>query len=371
MLQLKMSRTVPLSAPILLLLAMLVACSKQDDESAPVVDAQSTPTVQGTGSASPSSSQNMALDQLHEAATQALRDNRMYAPAGNNAVEYYLALREKQPQDAIVNSALTDLLPYTLIAAEQSIHRKDFDEARRLVNLIEKVDPNAPAFPRLKQALMSDTHTKKSDSQKIVEHNSNKKTSEQARESMAEQREVAEQRERVRQEINDFERQTPIKRDVEQRTTQQLSPPVAVPILIQPSVKTQGSTAAVTTTTPTTTISTTTPQTPITTAVPATTQGTALSPISVKAPPIAPSLRPISTPAPRYPIEALRAGISGEVVVEIKVGTDGSVANARVLQSTPARVFDREALHTVKSWKFEPMKIIVTTRRTLLFTPGN
>ncbi len=67
-----------------------------------------------------------------EAATQALRDNRMYAPAGNNAVEYYLALREKQPQDAIVNSALTDLLPYTLIAAEQSIHRKDFDEARRL-----------------------------------------------------------------------------------------------------------------------------------------------------------------------------------------------------------------------------------------------
>ncbi|QPC03653.1 energy transducer TonB [Xylella fastidiosa subsp. fastidiosa] len=366
MLQLKMSRTVPLSTPILLLLAMLVACSKQDDESAPVADAQSTPTVQGTGSPSPSSSQNMALDQLHEAATQALRDNRMYAPAGNNAVEYYLALREKQPQDAIVNSALTDLLPYTLIAAEQSIHRKDFDEARRLVNLIEKVDPNAPAFPRLKQALMSDTHTKKSNSQKIVEHNSNKKTSEQAHERMAEQREVAEQRERVRQEINDFERQTPIKRDVEQRTTQQLSSPVAVPILIQPSVKTQGSAAAITTTTPTTT-----PQTPITTAVPATTQGTALSPISVKAPPIAPNLRPISTPAPRYPTEALRAGISGEVVVEIKVSTDGSVANARVVQSTPARVFDREALHTVKSWKFEPMKNMVTTRRTLSFTPGN
>lgn len=98
MLQLKMSRTVPLSTPILLLLAMLVACSKQDDESAPVADAQSTPTVQGTGSASPSSSQNMALDQLHEAATQALRDNRMYAPAGNNAVEYYLALRENNPK---------------------------------------------------------------------------------------------------------------------------------------------------------------------------------------------------------------------------------------------------------------------------------
>jgi hypothetical protein len=35
----------------------------------------------------------------------------MYAPAGNNAMEYYLALRDKQPNDAAIASALTDLLP--------------------------------------------------------------------------------------------------------------------------------------------------------------------------------------------------------------------------------------------------------------------
>lgn len=72
-------------------------------------------------------------------------------------------------------------------------------------------------------------------------------------------------------------------------------------------------------------------------------------------PAAAPSLRPVSTPAPRYPADALRSGTSGEVLVEITVGTDGSVTNARVLRANPARVFDREALNAVKRWKFEPV----------------
>jgi len=84
----------------------------------------------------------------------------------------------------------------------------------------------------------------------------------------------------------------------------------------------------------------------------------------------APTLRPVSTPAPRYPAEALRSSTSGEVLVEITVGTDGSVTNARVLRATPSRVFDREALNAVKRWRFEPVGAPVTTRRTLVFAPG-
>ncbi|MGB5907250.1 MAG: energy transducer TonB, partial [Stenotrophomonas maltophilia] len=84
----------------------------------------------------------------------------------------------------------------------------------------------------------------------------------------------------------------------------------------------------------------------------------------------APTLRPVSTPAPRYPAEALRAGTSGEVLVEITVGTDGSVVNARVLRATPSRIFDREAMNAVKRWRFEPVSAPVTTRRTLVFAPG-
>jgi protein TonB len=81
-------------------------------------------------------------------------------------------------------------------------------------------------------------------------------------------------------------------------------------------------------------------------------------------------LRLVSSPAPRYPPEALRAGTSGEVLVEITVGTDGSVTSARVVRATPPRVFDREALNAVRRWKFEPIDAATTTRRTLAFNPG-
>ncbi|MFC0092607.1 MULTISPECIES: energy transducer TonB, partial [Xanthomonas] len=87
--------------------------------------------------------------------------------------------------------------------------------------------------------------------------------------------------------------------------------------------------------------------------------------------PAAQSLRPISTPAPRYPAEALRSGTSGEVLVELTVGTDGSITASRVLRANPPRVFDREALNAVKRWRFEPVAAPVTTRRTLSFNPGD
>uniref|UniRef100_UPI0014082062 energy transducer TonB n=1 Tax=Cognatiluteimonas telluris TaxID=1104775 RepID=UPI0014082062 len=81
-------------------------------------------------------------------------------------------------------------------------------------------------------------------------------------------------------------------------------------------------------------------------------------------------LRPISTPAPRFPPEAYRNGTSGEVQVEFTVGTDGSVSNARVVRASPPRVFDREALSAVKRWRFQPIAAPVTTRRTIGFNPG-
>ncbi|NYZ61839.1 energy transducer TonB, partial [Luteimonas deserti] len=80
-------------------------------------------------------------------------------------------------------------------------------------------------------------------------------------------------------------------------------------------------------------------------------------------------LRPLSTPAPRYPADALRAGSSGEVQVEFTVGVDGSVTSARVVRADPPRIFDREALAAVRRWRFEPVPAPVTTRRTIGFSP--
>ena len=53
-------------------------------------------------------------------------------------------------------------------------------------------------------------------------------------------------------------------------------------------------------------------------------------------------------------VQCVWAG-NARVRLEITVGTDGSVTAARVVDATPPRVFDREALAAVKRWKFAPI----------------
>ncbi|MBB5882726.1 protein TonB [Xanthomonas arboricola] len=338
MLDLTQGRMARRIAPVILLVG-LAACSRQDDKAATTAPATgATPAAPATA-ATPTTAvspqvQSMAADQLRASATKALQDNRMYAPAGDNAVEYYLALREKQPQDATVNSALTDLLPYTLIAAEQGISREEFPEAQRLIALIEKVDPKAPALPRLKSGLDTGMKTAASRSEqdaeqarKLVEDKAKqaaeqKRLAEQQTREAAAAQQIAAQQEAARQQSAEAERQAAARRQAETPA------PAPTPAAPRPA------------------------------------------PATAATAPAAQSLRPISTPAPRYPPEALRAGTSGEVLVEITVGTDGSITASRVLRATPPRVFDREALNAVKRWRFEPVAAPVTTRRTLSFNPG-
>lgn len=318
-----------LLAPALLAVA-LAACSGKDD-SAPA--AAGTPAGPAAAPAEPAVSakvQSMGTDQLRDSASTALRENRMYAPAGDNAMEYYLALRDKLPDDAAVKSALTDLQPYTLIAAEQSLAREDFPEAQRLVALIEKVDPTAPALPRLKQGVtrgmevavkrtQEETDKVKKDAEnrakQLVEQQ--RLAQQQAAEATAAQQ-LATRQEAARQESErlETERQAAAKREADAR---------------------------------------------------AAAQQVAAAPKPAAA---APALRAVSTPAPRYPADALRSGTSGEVLVELTIGTDGSVTDARVLRANPPRVFDREALNAVRRWRFEPISSPTTTRRTLAFQPN-
>ncbi|MTI72114.1 MAG: energy transducer TonB [Stenotrophomonas sp.] len=319
-----------LLAPALLAIA-LAACAGKDD-SAPAA-AAGTPASPAATPAEPAVSakvQSMGTDQLRDSASTALRENRMYAPAGDNAMEYYLALRDKLPDDAAVKSALTDLQPYTLIAAEQSLAREDFPEAQRLVALIEKVDPSAPALPRLKQGITRGMEVAVKRTQE--ENDKVKKDAENRAKQLVEQQRLAQQQaaeasaaqqlaarqEAARKESErlEAERQAAAKREADAR---------------------------------------------------AAAQQVAAAPKPAAA---APTLRAVSTPAPRYPADALRSGTSGEVLVELTIGTDGSVTDARVLRANPPRVFDREALNAVRRWRFEPISSPTTTRRTLAFQPN-
>ena len=124
----KGSRWVALS-----LMVALAACSKDEQAGTEATTAAPAATTAAAPPAPAVSAQVQAMsaEQLREAATKALSENRIYAPGGDNAMEYYLALRDKLPSDPAVTSALTDLMPYTLIATEQSIGREDFVEAPR------------------------------------------------------------------------------------------------------------------------------------------------------------------------------------------------------------------------------------------------
>lgn len=62
--------------------------------------------------------------------------------------------------------------------------------------------------------------------------------------------------------------------------------------------------------------------------------------------------RKIHDVRPEYPASARDAGISGVVILEVRVEGDGRVSQARVLRSIPA--LDAAALEAVGQWRFEP-----------------
>jgi protein TonB len=62
--------------------------------------------------------------------------------------------------------------------------------------------------------------------------------------------------------------------------------------------------------------------------------------------------RPVKHVDAVYPEEAKAAGVSGVVIIEALVGTNGSVAEAHVLRSIP--LLDQAALDAVLQWQYEP-----------------
>ena len=63
---------------------------------------------------------------------------------------------------------------------------------------------------------------------------------------------------------------------------------------------------------------------------------------------------PILRVEPVYPTVAMTRKISGWVDVEYVVMPDGSVAQARVVDSQPKGMFEKAALRAINKWKFKP-----------------
>ncbi|HTD27831.1 MAG TPA: energy transducer TonB [Xanthomonadaceae bacterium] len=67
------------------------------------------------------------------------------------------------------------------------------------------------------------------------------------------------------------------------------------------------------------------------------------------------TVQPIFSPAPIYPIDALRDGVSGEVVLKLLVDVQGNVRNVSVEFSSGDRRLDNAARDQVlHHWRFNP-----------------
>ncbi len=63
---------------------------------------------------------------------------------------------------------------------------------------------------------------------------------------------------------------------------------------------------------------------------------------------------PLNDVRPEYPYRARQRGIEGHIKLAFTITAAGKVENIRVLEASPANVFDREARRAAARWRFAP-----------------
>jgi TonB family protein len=75
----------------------------------------------------------------------------------------------------------------------------------------------------------------------------------------------------------------------------------------------------------------------------------------------------LSSARPEYPTQAAHAGISGTVLVDALVGTDGSVQAVHIRESIPE--LDQAAMASVRKWRFKPAMLHGAPRAVWVVCP--
>lgn len=267
----------------------------------------------------------LTVDQLFKEARTALNEQRLVSPPGNNALEFYLKILEKEPGNSGAQDALRELFTFAASTAEQEINARNIDNAQRVIDLLTKADPNNYTLTILRSKL---------DAQRKL-----------------------------------VERETAQAAAAEEAARRRAEAPAAAPA-------TPGTTPTATPATADTAGATPSAAAPRTTAPAADTAAPAPAPAApVAAAPSGGDTRDavlVKSVPPQYPNAALRRRQEGWVQVEFTVTSEGAVANARVLDADPPRTFDRAALDAVQRWTFNPAlrngsAVEATVRRRIEF----
>jgi len=297
----------------------LAACGGGDKPapaSAPATAAQPAAAAPAPAPAPEPVVPELTVPELLKAASLSVNEQRLIIPAGNNAMEYYLAVLAKEPNNIQATQALVDIFPISVNVTERAIAQKQIDEADRMVKLLDKASPNSYTVTTVRAKLETARAAQ---------------TKEQA---------------------------TLLAQQQQQQTAQQQA-------AAQKAAETQAAAAAAKTA-----------QTPAQTPAPAPAQAPAPAPsqpvASAAPPPTQTAPPPPAAPEPAaptgesrqpsvvrqvppdFPPDAYRKRIEGWVELEFTVGADGKVADVTVSKAQPQRVFDREAIRAMQQWTFQP-----------------
>ncbi len=292
------------SVVIGLLAALLAGCGQPD---APV---DAAPATEAATPALPPPVPELPRDDagLQALADGAMRGRQLFAPAGANALEYFLALRERPAHAEAATTALVQLQPYLTMGIEHALQAGHAAEAERLTALLARADPAAPALPRLREAVAA--------------------------------------------------------LDATQQAAAQVTAAAAA-AANRPSIPAPPSPP-----TPAAAAGTVVEPAPPAAAMPAPVAAPPAPPVVASTtPPRPPKRQPmlLTDVAPRYPLPALRGRIEGQVELAFAVMPDGSVRDVRLVDAEPAGVFDASALAVASRWQFEATGEHHTVRRVLRY----
>jgi len=225
-------------------------------------------------------------------ARHAVAQQRLLAPEGDNAVEWYLRVLKQEPRNQAAQDALRELFPFAATAAEQTIGQGNAAEAQRQIDLLSRADPTNYTLTMLRAKLQAQLQ--------VADDQRRREELAQAASPKASSHPAA---------------QSPV------AAPPAPSVPVA-PVPLDPAPDARPVAAAA-------------KETHV--SAPAST-----SPVLKR------------RVEPYYPADARRTRRQGWVDVRFVVETDGSVSHAGVVDADPRNVFDRAALSAVERWQFAP-----------------
>lgn len=246
--------------------------------------------------------ESMGVNELLSEARKAVNEQRLLAPAGNNAFEFYLRVLEKQPGNQVAADALRETFPFAASAAEQVINQSDFIEAQREIDLLAKADPANYTLTILRSKL--DAQRKLLDKQQQQELEQKKAA------LLAEQKAAADKVAAAKQAELEAAQLAAQQRAAEQAAQQ------------QSEQSEQESVAA------------------------------ASGDDSARG--VNKDAALIKAAAPDYPPSAMRAQREGWVVVAFTIKPDGHTSDVHVVDAQPRHIFDRAAREAVNRYRFSP-----------------